>query len=68
MSENIVENALRFNLRAPNFSGGRGEACPQTPPALGVQGIPTISKPATPLFHTVNEGSSCYPPQNKTSR
>ena len=29
MSENIVENALRFNLRAHNFSVG---ACHQTPP------------------------------------
>ena len=22
---------------------------------------PTLSKPATPLFHTGNEGSSCFP-------
>ena len=60
MSENIVENALR----APNFlqfSGGEGGGMPPDPPALGVQGIPTFSKPTTPLFHTGNEGSSCFP-------
>ena len=32
MSENIVENALRFNLRAPNFPNFSGGACHQTPP------------------------------------
>ena len=58
MSENIVENALRFNLRAHNFSGGGHATRPR-------QGTPTLSKPATPLFHTANEGLSCFPPKIK---